>query len=156
MKQGVTDVASDRIIRRLAMSLGIGGVIMGLVDIPEIVEQGRDAPVWWTPLAAALAFGFFPVLALVSIRLSRTVIRVVASAIGGPTDIITDACGRLVPPGDATALSATLRTLVDDGSLRRLLGRAAPRRAQQLCDPPTQIRRLYEALASPMRSVVSA
>ena len=133
-------------LRELARRLGIADrvrLVGASTDVPRLLAAADiycQANIGAEPFGVALAAG----------------LPVVASAIGGPTDIITDACGRLVPPGDATALSATLRTLVDDGSLRRLLGRAAPRRAQQLCDPPTQIRRLYEALASPMRSVVSA
>ncbi|MBF6329540.1 sensor histidine kinase [Nocardia transvalensis] len=73
-------VAFDRIIRRLGLSVGIGGVIMGLVDLPEISEQGRIAAVWWAPLAVLLMFGLYPLLAAVSIRSSPRVIRMVAGA----------------------------------------------------------------------------
>ncbi|HZW53087.1 MAG TPA: glycosyltransferase [Candidatus Elarobacter sp.] len=137
-------------LRELARRLGIADrvrLVGASTDVPRLLAA---ADIYCQANIGAEPFG------VVFIEALAAGLPVVASAIGGPTDIITDACGRLVPPGDATALSATLRTLVDDGSLRRLLGRAAPRRAQQLCDPPTQIRRLYEALASPMRSVVSA
>jgi hypothetical protein len=51
-----------------------------------------------------------------------------------------------VPPGDADALSDALRALIEDASARRRLGRAAPDRARQLCDPLTQVRRLACAL----------
>ena len=137
-------------LRELARRLGIADrvrLVGASTDVPRLLAA---ADIYCQANIGAEPFG------VVFIEALAAGLPVVASAIGGPTDIITDACGRLVPPGDATALSATLRTLVDDGSLRRLLGRAAPRRAQQLYDPPTQIRRWYEALASPMRSVVSA
>ncbi|WP_216893617.1 sensor histidine kinase [Nocardia alni] len=63
------------ITRSLGLSLGLGGIIMGLVAIPEIVQQGRTAPPWWPPLAAVLTFGMFPVLAVLSVRSSPAVIR---------------------------------------------------------------------------------
>lgn len=74
-------LAFDRIVRRLGLSMGIGGMIMGLVDLPEILAQSRNAPDWWAPVAAALVFGGFPVLAAVSIRLRPKVIRAVAGFI---------------------------------------------------------------------------
>ncbi|KZM74879.1 sensor histidine kinase [Nocardia terpenica] len=80
LEEDVNAVAFDRIIRRLGLSVGCGGVIMGLFDIPEIAEQSRVAPGWWTPTAMILAFGLFPVLAGVSIRSAPRVIRYVAGA----------------------------------------------------------------------------
>jgi len=76
--QPLSLTAAEGITRRLGLSMGLGGVIMGLVDLPEIIEQGRGTPAWWTPVAIALTFGFFPVLAGVSTRSSPAVIRAVA------------------------------------------------------------------------------
>ncbi|WP_143859893.1 sensor histidine kinase [Nocardia cerradoensis] len=70
--------AVERVMRRLGLSVGAGGVIMGLADVPEITEQAQFTPTWWTPAAGALAFGLFPVLALVSIRSSPRTIRLVS------------------------------------------------------------------------------
>ncbi|RDI64879.1 signal transduction histidine kinase [Nocardia pseudobrasiliensis] len=78
VEQDMSAVAFDRIIRRLGLSVGIGGVIMGLVDLPEITAQGEQAAAWWTPAAVALMFGMFPVLAAVSIAAATRWIRVVA------------------------------------------------------------------------------
>ena len=56
---------------------------------------------------------------------------VVASAAGGPTEVITNGHdGMLVPPGDVAALADALRTLASDEDLRLKLGRAALIRAQ--------------------------
>jgi glycosyltransferase involved in cell wall biosynthesis len=56
---------------------------------------------------------------------------VVASAAGGPLEIIThDVDGLLVPAGDAGALAAALARLVEDEDLRRRLGSAGMERAR--------------------------
>jgi glycosyltransferase involved in cell wall biosynthesis len=49
----------------------------------------------------------------------------VMSAVGGFPEVAEHGAGRLVPPGDADALAATLRRLVDDESLREELAAAA-------------------------------
>ena len=72
---------------------------------------------------------------------------VVAAAAGGPLEIVDDTCGILVPPGDAAALAAALRLLVEDSETRRRLGAASFRRALALCDPARQLPRLHEVLA---------
>ncbi|GAB4584711.1 sensor histidine kinase [Nocardia sp. IFM 10818] len=58
--------AYDRIMRRLGISVGIAGIIVAFVELPEIAEQGHHGPPWWTPVAVALAFGWYPILAVVS------------------------------------------------------------------------------------------
>jgi glycosyltransferase involved in cell wall biosynthesis len=55
---------------------------------------------------------------------------VVASAEGGPTEIITPGVdGLLAPYGDQRALATAILRFLDDGELRRTVGRAAARRA---------------------------
>ncbi|MCX4094287.1 ATP-binding protein [Nocardia sp. alder85J] len=68
-------VAFDRIIRRLGLSVGLAGVIMGLAEVPEIAAQGRSAASWWAPTSAALAFGLLPALALISLGATPRTIR---------------------------------------------------------------------------------
>jgi glycosyltransferase involved in cell wall biosynthesis len=76
----------------------------------------------------------------------RSGLPVVATRRGGPAEIVTDGCGRLVPAGDVSALSATLATLIDDPGARRALGAAGPARARELCSPATQLAELQQAL----------
>jgi colanic acid biosynthesis glycosyl transferase WcaI len=56
-----------------------------------------------------------------------------AAANTGLADAVAGA-GLVVPPGDARALAAALRTLVDDGELRHRLGENARRRAMERWD----------------------
>jgi glycosyltransferase involved in cell wall biosynthesis len=64
---------------------------------------------------------------------------VVTTALGGALEIVTDACGVLVPAGDAAALTRALRRLILDPDARRRLGSAGPSRARELCDPSRQL-----------------
>ncbi|HVM69821.1 MAG TPA: glycosyltransferase family 4 protein [Gaiellaceae bacterium] len=57
---------------------------------------------------------------------------VVASAVGGVPELVVDGeTGLLVPPGDADALAAALRLVLEDADLRRRLGSAGRERAQR-------------------------
>ncbi|MCC6190410.1 MAG: glycosyltransferase family 4 protein [Anaerolineales bacterium] len=56
---------------------------------------------------------------------------VVASAAGGPLEIVQDGqTGRLTPPGDSRSLAAALRPLLADAPLRAAMGAAGRRRAE--------------------------
>jgi glycosyltransferase involved in cell wall biosynthesis len=51
---------------------------------------------------------------------------VVASGVGQVADVLQDGSnGLLVPPGDASAMAAAVRRLIDDAPLRSRLGRQA-------------------------------
>jgi glycosyltransferase involved in cell wall biosynthesis len=72
---------------------------------------------------------------------------VVTTALGGALEIVDDACGILVPPGDEIALTDALSTLIQDGELRRSLGAMGPAKATSLCDPDIQLTKLKKALS---------
>jgi glycosyltransferase involved in cell wall biosynthesis len=62
---------------------------------------------------------------------------------------VTARTGRLVPPGDGTALEAALVELAGDAALARSLGQAGARAARERFDAPVMARayeRLYREL----------
>jgi glycosyltransferase involved in cell wall biosynthesis len=59
----------------------------------------------------------------------------VSTAMGGALEIITNNCGRLVPPADPDALAATLRELIEQPALRSKLSLEGPARADHLSNP---------------------
>ena len=72
---------------------------------------------------------------------------VVTTALGGAVEIVTDACGVLVKPGDRDGLVHALASLMRDETRRRRLGAAGPARAAALCDPGARLRELSTVLA---------
>jgi glycosyltransferase involved in cell wall biosynthesis len=60
---------------------------------------------------------------------------VIASAIGGVTDMITPETGLLVPPGEPEALARAMTLLAGDRDLRERMGRAARRRYAEVFSP---------------------
>lgn len=66
VKEDPATAAYDRIMRRLGISIGMPGVIFGSFELPEVSEQGRYAPMWWTVVALLLAFGWYPVIGVVA------------------------------------------------------------------------------------------
>jgi len=77
-------------------------------------------------------------------------IPVVATAVGGIPDVLTDGeCGRLVAPEDVDALAAALIDLGRDAALRRKLGEAAEVRAESFSTSVAREKLLavYAALA---------
>jgi glycosyltransferase involved in cell wall biosynthesis len=122
---------------------------LGIADRVRFAGERRDVPrimagidVLCQPNVRPEPFGIALVEALAAGR------PVVTSAFGGAVEIVDDSCGRLVPPGDRTALVAALDTVIVDTPLRCRLSQAAPARARLLCDPPAQMRRVQDCLES--------
>ncbi|MDO8431600.1 MAG: glycosyltransferase [Candidatus Binatus sp.] len=83
---------------------------------------------------------------------------IVTTDIGGFWEIVDESCGIRVPPNDAGAVAAALRSLITDESMRRRLGNAGPAKARAFSDPVAQIRlmgALFDELAQG-RSAVAA
>lgn len=79
---------------------------------------------------------------------------VVATAAGGPAELIADGVdGLLTPPGDASALADALRRLRDDPALRERLGAAARQRSREFTSErtATQVLEVYRAVLGSRR-----
>jgi glycosyltransferase involved in cell wall biosynthesis len=108
-------------------------------DVPSILAA---ADILCQPNAAPEPFGLAFVEAL------HAGLPVVTSDFGGAREIVTSACGILVPPNDMMALRAALQGLIASPDRRAELGAAGPARARELCDPARQIARLEEVLSA--------
>jgi glycosyltransferase involved in cell wall biosynthesis len=73
---------------------------------------------------------------------------VVTTNLGGAPEIVGSTCGRLVPPGDRTALAEALDALVSDPGLRAQLAAAGPAHALARCDPSVVLPQISRALSS--------
>lgn len=101
-------------------------VVVHGVPLPEVVAAWRHAAVGVVPSVQEEGFG------RVAIECLAAGTPCVVSAIGGLVDAVTDGVeGLHVPPGDAAALAAALRRLLDDEQLRVRLGAAGPAKAAQ-------------------------
>ena len=136
------EIAYAAALRAQVARLGIDDRVRWLGERQDIRQLLAAADIHCQPNVGAEPFGIAFVEALAS------GLPVVATAAGGALDIVDDSCGRLVPPGDPSALATALSRLVDDAALRHRLADAAPARARQISDPSTQLHRLFNALSS--------
>ena len=60
---------------------------------------------------------------------------IIATAVGGVPDLVTEDVGILVPPDDSRALAAAMTRMAVDVELRRRMGAAARRKYEQLFTP---------------------
>ncbi|MBC8030768.1 MAG: glycosyltransferase [Pyrinomonadaceae bacterium] len=132
-------------LKKTAIRLGIGDRVHFLGQRSDVPKLLAAANIHCQPNSGPEPFGIAFIEAL------HARLPVVTTAIGGACEIVDESCGLLVPPGDAEALAASLRRLIEDENLRRSLGASGPLRAQELCDPATQIERLGRLLASVAR-----
>ena len=84
-----------------------------------------EADVLVAPSLAAESFG------IVLVEAMAAGLPVVASDLDGYRAVLPPDCGRLVPPGDADALAASIAELLGDAELRLRLGEAGRREAQR-------------------------
>jgi glycosyltransferase involved in cell wall biosynthesis len=108
-------------------------------DVPALLAA---ADLFCQPNTSAEPFGLSLVEAF------HAGLPVITSNIGGACEIVDASCGLLTPPGDVLAVAAAVERLVEDAALRSRLGDAARHRPEILCDPPRQMRRIYDVLSS--------
>ncbi len=73
---------------------------------------------------------------------------VVTTDMGGAPEIVASSCGRLVGPGDFSALTAALDELISDDRLRHALGSAGQAHAASRCDPAVVLPQIDRAVSS--------
>lgn len=71
---------------------------------------------------------------------------IVTSTVGAPPEVVSTACGLIVPPRDPDAVAAALMRLCTDPGLRARLGAAGPSRVEALCSPARRLPELYATL----------
>ncbi|MFN7922002.1 MAG: glycosyltransferase [Bryobacteraceae bacterium] len=121
----------------------------GIADRVRFLGQRSDVPrllhasdVFCQPNTAPEPFGVAMIEAL------QASVPVVATAMGGPVEVLDESCGVLAAPGDADALAAALKRLIVDPAERARLSANGPERARELCDPRNQMQKLLEAVES--------
>jgi len=119
-----------------ATELGIGDRVRFCGERADVPELLRAADIFCQPNTRPEPFGIVFVEALAA------GLPVVTTGLGGAAEVVDAACGLTVPPGNPAQLAASLRNLIEDGSLRQRLGAGGPARAVELCDPPTRLRDL--------------
>ena len=120
---------------------GIADRVRFLGERRDVRSLLRAADVFCQPNLRGEPFG------IVFIEALQAGLPVVATAVGGALEIVDASCGRLTLPGDAGELDGILQTLVRDDGLRAKLGRTAPARAAQLCDPASALELLRQCLS---------
>ena len=128
-------------LRALAAALPDPRRVVFLGERTDVAALLQAADVHCQPNTGPDAFGLAFVEALYA------GLPVVTSDLGGASEIVTPACGILIPPSDRAALVSSLQSLIDDPGRRAALGAAGPSRARTLCDPGRQMSALEDALA---------
>jgi len=127
-------------VKALAVRLGIADRVQFLGWQDDLGRILAAADVYCQPNIAREPFGLSLIEALYA------GLPVVSTPLGGPSEIVTEACGILVPPADPAALADALAALVNDPARRARLGAGGPPRARELCDPTNALGRLAEVL----------
>jgi glycosyltransferase involved in cell wall biosynthesis len=147
--QRPVEQAYARELDEFARSAGIADRVRFLGERRDVPRLLQGADIHCQPNSAPEPFGVAFIEALYA------GLPVVTSDAGGAREIVTSACGMLVPIGDRAALVAALQSLIDDPARRKALGAAGPARARALSDPAAQIAALERVLA-PRRAEVVA
>ncbi|XHR81748.1 MAG: glycosyltransferase family 4 protein [Gloeotrichia echinulata GP01] len=132
-----------------AQQLGIAERVLFLgqrADVPRLLAA---ADIHCQPNTGGEPFGIGFVEALYA------GLPVVTTAIGGAVEIVDDSCGRLVAPNDINALSDVLSFLILNPSDRAALAAGGKPRAEYLCNPVQQLRRLYNLLSEVPESKIA-
>lgn len=103
----------------------------GLSDRVRFLVRRSDVPDLLRASDLYLSTSDWEGMPLSTIEAMAASLPIVATEVEGMRALVDEANGRLVPPGDADALEATVRGLLDDPALRARLGKASRERAEQ-------------------------
>jgi glycosyltransferase involved in cell wall biosynthesis len=123
--KNVSDVAGAEKVAEHVRQMERRGLICCVGALPR-----SAMPRFWNSLDVAVVPSLYEPFGLVALEALACGVPVIASAVGGLKEIITDGqSGLLVPAGDAAALACALCTLLTDESLRARLSAGARLRA---------------------------
>ena len=129
-------------LKNLVVSRGVRTRVRFLGERDDIGNVLTGADIFCQPNAQPEPFGVAIIEALYA------GVPVVATAMGGPTEIITGhGCGILVPPRRPDEFANALRSLIENPTHRQAMGAAGPARARELCDPGARLHQLYDVLS---------
>ena len=128
-----------RELERSVAGLGLTGRVIFLGHVAEMGPLLAAADVYLHLNTSPEAFGVGIVEALFS------KVPVVSAPIGGPVEILNEACGVLVTP-EPHPVASVLRRLIQDPSERLRLAAQGPARASAISDAARQTRQLEDAI----------
>jgi glycosyltransferase involved in cell wall biosynthesis len=124
-------------VKAAAVELGISDRVRFLGWQPDIQKVIAACDIYCQPNLYPEPFGITFIEALYAGK------PVVATALGGPKEIVDNTCGFLVAP-ESHSIADALSRLVSDATLRTRLGENGPARAREICDPANQIQFLRD------------
>jgi len=128
-------------LRRLADRLAIAPRVRWLGDRTDLADVMAAADIFCQPNLHPEPFG------LVFAEALAAGLPVVATPGGGPAQLLSAACARVVAP-EPGAVAAALGEFLGDSELRARAASAGRARIRELCDPPAQMRELARILSA--------
>jgi len=130
-------------LKRLAGQVGVLDRVRFLGQRSDVSRLMAAADVYCQPNRGPESFGITYIEALYA------GLPVVTSGFGGAAEIVDETCGVLTPPGDALAVAAALRDLIQHPNRRAELAGSARQRATELCEPEQQLHKCVKLLSQP-------
>lgn len=140
--QSASEVRFLRTLRAVTQNLGLADRVRFLGERHDVPRLLRAADIYCQPTTRPEGFGITFVEAM------HAGLPVIATPLGAAPEILDGSCGLLVPPENPEQIAAALMRLSENPNLREEMGAAARRRAEKLCDPSRQLRKLGAVLSS--------